>query len=394
MLFLMIRTVAVQGYRSLRDLTLPLGQLSVITGANGSGKSSVYRSLRLLADTAQNAVVASLAREGGLPSTFWAGPETIARGVRQGTYAVEPLAKRKVASLKLGFGSDIYGYSIDLGYPPPPPPATMFGLDPHVKRECIWHGSVYRKASALVDRRNDFVWLATTLDEEPVMLTQHLSDTDSMLASIADPQRAPEMLALREAVRGWRFYDHFRTDSESPARAAQIGTFTPVLHHDGSNLAAALQTILEIRSDEALATTLEDAFPGSRLFVEVQNGRFELQLQQHGLLRPLSAAELSDGTLRYLLWVAALLTPRPPELMVLNEPETSLHPDLLPALARLILTAAKNTQIVVVSHASQLIQDLTSSPLCTRLHLLKDFGETRLEGSTLFNTPKWNWPAR
>src|ERR1700729_3541197 len=110
MLFLMIRTVAVQGYRSLRDLTLPLGQLSVIPGANGSGKSSVYRSLRLLADTAQNAVVASLAREGGLPSTFWAGPETIARSVRQGQHAVEPLAKRKVASLKLGFGSDIYGY--------------------------------------------------------------------------------------------------------------------------------------------------------------------------------------------------------------------------------------------------------------------------------------------
>jgi predicted ATPase len=118
-----IRTVAVQGYRSLRDLVLPLGQLSVITGANGSGKSSVYRSLRLLADVALNAVVASLAREGGLPSTFWAGPETIAGSVRQGSHAVEGLANRKVASLKLGFGGDIYGYSMDLGYPPPPPPA-------------------------------------------------------------------------------------------------------------------------------------------------------------------------------------------------------------------------------------------------------------------------------
>jgi predicted ATPase len=390
----MIRTVAIQGYRSLRDLSLPLGQLSVITGANGSGKSSVYRSLRLLADAALNSVVASLAREGGLPSTFWAGPATIARGVRQGIYAVEPLARRNVASLKLGFGGDTYGYSIDLGYPPPPPPATMFELDPHVKRECIWHGTVYRKASALVDRRNNFVWLATTRDEEPVMLTQHLSDTDSMLASVADPQRAPEMLAVREAVRSWRFYDHFRTDSDSPARSAQIGTLTPVLHHDGSNLAAALQTIREIRSDEALATTLEDAFPGSRLLVVVQNGRFELQLQQHGLLRPLSAAELSDGTLRYLLWAAALLTPRPPELMVLNEPETSLHPDLLPALARLILAAAKNTQIIVVSHAPLLVDELTAAPACTRLHLLKDFGETKLEGSTALNAPKWNWPAR
>ena len=394
MLYLMIRTVAVQGYRSLRDLTLPLGQLSVITGANGSGKSSVYRSLRLLADAALNSVVASLAREGGLPSTFWAGPETIARGVRQRTYAVEPLKNRKVASLKLGFGGDIYGYSIDLGYPPPPPPATMFELDPHVKRECIWHGPVYKKASALVDRRNNFVWLTTTRDEEPVMLTQHLSDTDSMLASIADPQRAPEMLAVRESVRGWRFYDHFRTDSDSPARAAQIGTSTPVLDHDGSNLAAALQTILEIRSDEALASALEDAFPGSRLSIDVQNGRFELKLHQHGLLRSLSAAELSDGTLRYLLWVAALLTPRPPELMVLNEPETSLHPDLLPALARLILAAADNTQIIVVSHAERLIKELTRANICAGLHLVKDFGETKLEGSTPFNTPKWNWPAR
>lgn len=202
------------------------------------------------------------------------------------------------------------------------------------------------------------------------------------------------MLAVRESVRGWRFYDHFRTDAESAARSAQVGTFSPVLHHDGSNLPAALQTILEIRSDEAVATTIEDAFPGSRLYVEAQNERFEVKLKQHGLLRALSATELSDGTLRYLLWTAALLTPRPPELMVLNEPETSLHPDLLAPLARLILAAAKETQIIVVSHAQKLIEELMASSVCTRLHLVKDFGETKLEGATLFNQPKWNWPTR
>ena len=390
----MIRTVAVQGYRSLRELTVPLGQLTLITGANGSGKSSLYRSLRLLADAAQNSVVASLAREGGLTSTFWAGPESIARSVRQGEFEVEGLKNRKVASLKLGFGGDVFGYSIDLGYPPPPPPATMFALDPHIKRECLWHGPVYRKSAALVDRRNNFVWLSTTRDEEPVMITQHLADTDSMLAAVADPQRAPEMLAVREAVRGWRFYDHFRTDSDSPARLSQIGTWSPVLAHDGSNLAAALQTILEIRSDEAFAATLDDAFPRSRLSISVNNGRFELQLFQRGLLRPLSSAELSDGTLRYLLWTAALLTPRPPELMVLNEPETSLHPDLLPALARLIVAAANSTQIIVVSHAPLLIQELSSSAACSCLHLIKDFGETKVEGETLLNKVKWNWPTR
>jgi predicted ATPase len=388
----MIRTIAVEGYRSLRDLKLPLGQLNLITGANGSGKSSVYRSLRLLADVAQNQVVASLAYEGGLPSTFWAGPEVIARSVRQGIHVPQGQAKQKPASLKLGFGSDTYSYSVDLGYPSPG--NTMFGLDPHIKRECVWHGPTYRKASALVDRRNNIVCLSTTKDEEPVMLTQRLSATDSMLATIADPQRAPEMLAVREALRGWRFYDHFRADPESPTRVAQIGTFSPVLNHDGSNLAAALQTIIEIRPDEALEKTIADAFPGSHLAVAEQNGRFEVQLRQHGLLRPLSAVELSDGTLRYLLWTAALLTPRPPELMVLNEPETSLHPDLLPALARLIRAAANQTQIIVVSHAAPLIDTLMGDLACTRLHLIKELGETTLDGATLFNAPKWSWPTR
>jgi predicted ATPase len=390
----MVRVVAVQGYRSLRDLVLPLGQLSVITGANGSGKSSVYRALRLLADVAQNAVVSSLAREGGLSSTFWAGPEMIARSVRQGTHPVEALAKRKSASLKLGFGGDTYGYNIDLGYPPSGPPPTMFWADPQVKRECLWHGPQYRRAAALVDRRNNYVWISTTRDLEPLMLTQHLADTDSMLASIADPQRAPEMLAVREALRGWRFYDHFRTDADAPARTAQIGTFSPILHEDGRNLAATLQTIREQQQDDLLDKTIEDAFPGSQLLIDPGGGRFEVQLQQHGLLRPLSAAELSDGTLRYLLWTAALLTPRPPELMVLNEPETSMHPDLLPALGRLILAAAKKTQIIVVSHSQQLIEALTAAEICIRLHLLKSFGESTLEGVTLFNKAKWSWPVR
>jgi len=390
----MIETLAVSGYRSLRNLVLPLERLNLITGANGSGKSSLYRALRLLGDAALNSVVSSLAREGGLASTFWAGPETIARRVRQGDFRIEGTVSSKPASLKLGFGSETYGYSIDLGYPPPPPPATAFALDPAIKRECIWHGQVYRRSTALVDRRNNFVSLATTRDEEPVFLTQSLNAADSMLASIADPQRAPEMLAVRESIRRWRFYDGFRTDMTSPIRTPQIGTFTPVLNNEGTDLPAALQTILEVGDDEALRQAIDDAFPGSHIGISVQGGRFEVHLQQHGLLRTLSAAELSDGTLRFLLWTAALLTPRPPELMVLNEPETSLHPDLLPALARLIISASERSQVIVVTHALPLIQALEPAENCRHLHLEKSFGETSLAGTTLFNKPKWDWPAR
>ena len=115
-------------------------------------------------------------------------------------------------------------------------------------------------------------------------------------------------------------------------------------------------------------------------------------MQQHGLLRSLKAAELSDGTLRYLLWVAALLTPRPPGLLVLNEPETSLHPDLLPALARLIARASEQTQVVVVSHAAALSDALQQG--CHSIVLDKTFGETKAAVSDDQTRPAWQWPAR
>lgn len=61
----MLTTLAVHNYRSLRAVVVPLGPLTVVTGANGSGKSNLYRALRLLADTAIGGAAASLAREGG-----------------------------------------------------------------------------------------------------------------------------------------------------------------------------------------------------------------------------------------------------------------------------------------------------------------------------------------
>jgi predicted ATPase len=165
------------------------------------------------------------------------------------------------------------------------------------------------------------------------------------------------------------------------------------LSHDGADLAAALQTIRQIGDAEGVDAAVNDAFPGARVTVNYGNGWFEVEMQQHGLLRPLKAAELSDGTLRYLLWVAALLTPRPPGLLVLNEPETSLHPDLLPALGRLIAQTAERSQVVVVSHAPGLIDALQSRPECHSITLDKRLGETILAREDC-PSAAWQWPGR
>jgi predicted ATPase len=140
----MLRTLAVSGYRSLRDLVIPLQQLNLVTGPNGSGKSNLYRALRLLAETAQGRVIPSLAREGGLQSTLWAGPEAVSRAMLRGEHPVQGGVRKNPVSLKLGFASDEFSYAIDLGLPPPP--AGAFGHDPEIKRECAVAGPLIRRA--------------------------------------------------------------------------------------------------------------------------------------------------------------------------------------------------------------------------------------------------------
>ena len=109
------------------------------------------------------------------------------------------------------------------------------------------------------------------------------------------------------------------------------------------------------------------------------------------MLRPLRSAELSDGTLRFLLWAAALLSPDAPSLMVLNEPETSLHPDLVRPLAALIRAAASQTQVVVVTHSRSLLEQTDGA---VEIELHKDWGETRITGQDLLMTPRWDWGKR
>jgi predicted ATPase len=386
----MLNTLAVSGYRSLRDLLIPLGRLNLVTGPNGSGKSNLYRALRLLAETAQGRVIPSLAREGGLQSTLWAGPETVSRAMVRGEHAVQGGVRKHAVSLRMGFASDDFSYAIDLGLPPPP--SGAFGHDPEIKRECIWSGPTLRPSAVLVDRRGPVVKTREKKNDWTI-LTHSLATFDSMMTHCADPRNTPEMLMLREEMRAWRFYDHFRTDATAPARLPQIGTHTPVLSHDGADLAAALQTIRQIGDEGLLDQAIDDAFPGARVDVTHGNGWFEVEMQQQGLLRPLKAGELSDGTLRYLLWIAALLTPRPPGLLVLNEPETSLHPDLLPALGRLIAQAAERSQVLVVSHAAALIDALQQGLDCQSIRLEKRLGETTVCGQERFAVA-WQWPVR
>ena len=371
---------------------LPLRQLNVVVGANGTGKSNLYRALRVLSETATGNSIETLSREGGLDSVLWAGPETFSTPVKRGDYEVQGGPRKSEVRLLFGFASDEFSYVIDYGLPNAAP-GSMFTRDPEIKREVLWRGAKFHHTRTLVDRRNSLIRARNDKGEWEVV-ENTISEFESILSRLIDPKRVPELFMLRETIRSWRFYDHFRTDSESPARQAQIGTRTPVLSQDGHDLASASRTFCEVGDDAALATALTDAFPGAAVDVTESEGRFKLEFKQYGLLRALSQSELSDGTLRYLLWIAASLTPRPPSLMVLNEPETSLHPDLLPALARLMWRCAQDTQLWVISHSEILVDALREQPSVNLISLDKELGETIVPSMSMSDVPVWQWPSR
>ena len=359
---MLIRELRVSGYRSLRQLRLPVTGLDVFVGPNGCGKSNLYRAMVLLSAAAQGTLARSLAEEGGMPSVLWAGPR------RKGS-----------VRMKIGVVFDDWEYDIACGLPGPTDAA--FELDPLVKEERVrFLGK--RRPVTMLERDNASVWLRDG-DGRRTAYPQELRVTESALSQIMDPDRYPELSRLRDRLSAWRFYHQFRTDPDSPLRRPQVGVLTPVLASDGTDLAAALKTIREFGEGRDLNDALETAFPGTRLETANNAGWLEVALEMPDIQRPFEARELSDGTLRYLCLLAALLSPLPPAFLVLNEPETSIHPDLVAPLAQLIAKASERSQIWVITHSEALAMQIEMETGRPPIRLDKIDGETVMVGRRL-----------
>jgi len=366
---LMVREIHAAGYRSLRAIRFPVGRLGVFVGANGAGKTNLYRALQLLQASAAGVLSHELAREGGMESALWAGPRKVKEPAR--------------ITLTVGFAPASSSPKDDDGDGLGEPLAAAFCLEPQIKEETLTfhHG---KRPIKLLERHGPHV---VARDEKGLRaeLGMNLMASETALGSLAEPERFPDLELVRRTMLDWRFYHELRTDRDSALRRPSLAVTSPTLSSDGSNLAAVFATLVHIRQDDAsLQRMIADAFAGARLVVPEPE-----RTASFGMIFPeyrgrvFDASELSDGTLRYLALAGALMAYRLPSFIALNEPETSLHQDLLDPLARLIVQASERTQLWLVTHSEQLAAALQRHGGIKPQTVVKRGGETWLEGLKL-----------
>jgi len=363
-----LRGIRVEGYRSIRALEFELGQLTVVIGENGAGKSNLYRALSLMKGAATGNLANAIALEGGMRSVLWAG-ET-----------------RRNASRTMSLAADFdeIRYALKLGLPGPTDPALA--LDPVVKEETV-SVTLKDRLAVMLQRKGPGV-LTRDAEGKWQPYQNMLLMAETALAMLRDPRQFPELDRIQRALAGWRFHHAFRSDADSPIRQPQVAVCSPVLDSDGANLAAVLATVMHLkdgpndyaRSEIGLA--IDEAFPGAVLEFDAAAGRHAVALRTPDFHRAFAAHEMSDGTLRYLCLVGALCAYRRPPFIALNEPEASLHSDLIPPLAKMILRASEDSQMIVVTHSHALADILEVEGAATRVSLEKRRGETVLSSRT------------
>jgi predicted ATPase len=361
----------ITGYRSVRSIRFPLKRLTVLVGGNGVGKTNLYRALELVHAAATGDLALNLAREGGLASAMWAGPRKVNDKPRLifevGLDTILPgddeAAFVPRYSVEVGFGDSKY--------------EAVFAEEPQIKAESLVLPG--RRSVTLLERKGPAAWYRD--DSGSIrQLDQPLLASETALSALRGT--LPELDAIRHLLSSWRFYHGFRTDAASPLRRPALAVTAPALDADGGNLGAVLATLKHIRGDTTdLDAAIDQAFPGARLDIPPpgRDAGFSMIFPEvpH---RPFGPAELSDGTLQFLALLGALLAYRLPPFIALNEPETSLHPDLLPALARAIARAAMRSKVWVVTHSIPLAEAIAEETGIVPRTVIRRDGATWIDG--------------
>jgi predicted ATPase len=344
-----ILKLEVEGFRSLKRVLWQPGDLNIIIGPNGTGKSNLLRILELISVSASGRLGKYIQSSGGMEPLLWDG-QSDRIFFRVTLSPVEDLSPRHdqtytVELARLGRGST---YRIDYEQL-----ADYYQVDRGNKTTPFKH----------LERRNSNARIFDVDEHELVAPAEAVLEDELLLPQVSNPFTTITnrwIPAIQKGLAGWSIYHDIHVNRDAVIRQPVVARAEKRVTPDGQNLISVLHTLYT--SDryfkQAINSAMRAAFGDDfdeLVFPPAADQRIQLHVRWSTLRNEQSAADLSDGTLRFLFLLAVLATPSPASLIAIDEPETGLHPSMLPIVAEYAADAAQRSQVILTTHSDQLL---------------------------------------
>jgi predicted ATPase len=323
---------------------IELEPLNVLIGPNASGKSNLIEALAVLKATPTD-LPTPIRQGGGINDFLWKGEQGVAIAKIQATI-VNSLPK--LPNLRYYISLTVAGQKLEL-------------VDEAVENEQLFRGEDdvyfyyrYQQGRPVINVKkieNDGQPIRRSLRREDLIPDQ------SVLSQRKDPDLYPELSYLSTQFSHIGLYRQWDIGRNSEPRNPQKTDLPehPLLE-DGSNLGLFLNNLqYQIGHRQIIEHLAKFYDVAEELSIKIYGGTVQIFIREQGLIQPIPATRLSDGTLRYLFLMALLLDPTPPPLICIEEPEIGLHPDILPTIAEMLIEASQRTQLIVTTHSDALV---------------------------------------
>lgn len=340
-----ITQLDIEGFHSLQKVKWLPDDLNVIIGPNGAGKSNLLHFIELISVSAQGRLGKYIQSLGGMDSIVWDGVATSIKFTMETTPEGGELGPEhyELELARLGLGSSY-----------------------KVEKELLINSYKLKKGY----EKNPFKFLervaknAVIFDEKEHTFTtpeEFISDEESLLSIASGPFINNHFIPpFQRGLASIAVYHDFHTNKNAHVRQPAISRMEKQVDPDGQNLISVMHTLYtgdrDFKNDinSAMQVAFGDDFE-ELVFPPASDQRIQLRIRWKSLKREQSAAELSDGTLRFLFLLTVLASPLPPPIIAIDEPETGLHPSMLPIIAEYAIDAATRSQVILTTHSPQFL---------------------------------------
>lgn len=324
-----LNKITVRGFTSIKDLdAFELGDLNVIIGANGAGKSNFIQIFRMLMAMTQKNLTKFILERGGADNFLFGGPKITAKITMEFEFA--------------SLSENAQG-----------PISYRFELTPTAEERFL-----------IAEERKD----GTT-----PWRTYGSPGAESRVCDLRNESSSAGRwddvgYSVYESISNWMVYHFHDTSASAPMRRSEILEDNDKLRGDAANIAPFLLTL---REHEMYSTHYKNILNAIRLVIPFfddfrldrqkfgEAEKVRLSWQQKGSSFPMQPYHLSDGSIRFICLATALLQPNPPSTIIIDEPELGLHPAAIVLLSELIQAAAKHTQVIVATQSPALIDQFS-----------------------------------